>query len=295
MRDAARERTAELFARAVRQQRFDFATEIVDHVPINTMGDLMDVPEADRAQLVAWNTETLGSRHAGRTDEFEEILARNEILLYFQDLAAHRRRTPGDDVISALATGTIDGEPLTDEEIVLNCYSLILGGDESSRLSATGALVALVEHPDQWRALKDGTVGLDSAVEEVLRWTTPAMHFGRRALVDVPVGDRLIRAGDIVTLWNISANFDDEAFPEPGRFDLARTPNRHVTFGYGPHFCIGAFLGRAHVEAVLEGLRDHVAVAKLVGEPRQIYSNFVYGHINLPVELTPEKAKENLR
>ncbi|WP_434449422.1 cytochrome P450 [Lentzea sp. E54] len=294
MRDAARDRTAGLFARAMEQERFDFATEIVDHVPINTMGDLMGVPDADRAQLVAWNTETLGSRDGGGT-EFDEILARNEILLYFQDLAAHRRRTPGEDVISALATGTIDGEPLTDEEIVLNCYSLILGGDESSRLSATGALVALAEHPEQWRALKDGTAGLDSAVEEVLRWTTPAMHFGRRAIVDVTIGDQLVRAGDIVTLWNISANFDEEAFPEPGRFDLARTPNRHLTFGYGPHFCIGAFLGRAHVEAVLEGLRDQVAEFRLAGEPRQIHSNFVYGHINLPVELTPLRTKENLR
>ncbi len=146
-----------------------------------------------------------------------------------------------------LATGTLEGKPLTMDEIVVNCYSLILGGDETSRLSMTGAVAAFLEHPHQWRALLKGEVEVSTAVEEVLRWTTPAIHFGRSALEDVPVGDRgqEIKAGDIVTLWNTSANMDEEVFADPGRFDLARTPNKHIAFGYGPHFCLGAYLGRA--------------------------------------------------
>ncbi|GAA0624926.1 cytochrome P450 [Kutzneria viridogrisea] len=287
-RESVRARTSALLAAAVREERFDFATRVADHIPINTMGDLMDVPEADRAKLVEWNTETLGSRHADGT-QLDEVLARNEILLYFSELAEHRRRHPGEDVISALANGSVDGEPLSDEEVVLNCYSLILGGDESSRLSATGAVVALAEHPEQWRALKDGSVGLAEASEEVLRWTTPAMHFGRRARTEVQVGDQLIAAGDIVTLWNSSANFDEDVFAEPERFDLARTPNKHLTFGYGPHFCLGAYLGRAHVEAVLEALREQVAELALAGPGHQIRSNFVYGYLNLPVSFRGEK------
>jgi cytochrome P450 len=182
-----------------------------------------------------------------------------------------------------LATATVDGKPLSEDEIVFNCYALILGADESSRMSSIGAILALAEYPDQWRALKSGDVTVDSAVEEVLRWTTPAMHFGRRALVDVPVRDQVIKAGDIVTLWNSAANFDEDVFPDPETFDLARTPNRHIAFGHGPHFCIGAFLGRAHQSAVLEGLRELVAEIQIEGQPQRLYSNFVYGYSSLPV------------
>ncbi|MFF8290555.1 cytochrome P450 [Streptomyces sp. NPDC016309] len=284
-------RTGELVAEAVERGDLDFVTDVADHIPINTIGDLMDVPQEDREQLVAWNTQTL-SRHSADDSEMEELLARNEILLYFSDLAARRRRHPGDDVISALATATVDGEPLSEDEIVFNCYSLILGGDESSRMSSAGGLIALAEHPAQWEALKSGAVGVDSATEEVLRWTTPAMHFGRRALVDVPLRDRIIEAGDVVSLWNSSANFDESVFPDPFVFDLARTPNKHVAFGHGPHFCLGAFLGRVHVNAMLEALRTRVAGVRLAGPPQRLFSNFVNGYSGLPVALTAERAPE---
>lgn len=264
----------------------DFATDVADHIPINTIGDLMDVPEADRPQLVDWNNRTL-SRYSAEDTEMEEWLARNEILLYFGDLAARRRRDPGDDVVSALATGEVEGGPLTDDEVVFNCYSLILGADESSRMSAIGAVLALAEHPEQWRALRTGAVGQDIAVDEVLRWTTPAMHFGRRAIADVPLGDQLIRDGDVVTLWNSAANRDESVFPDPERFDLARTPNKHVAFGHGPHYCLGAFLGRAHVGAVLEALRDQVTDITVTGQPRRLYSTFVHGWSSVPVALRP--------
>lgn len=282
--DGVNRRTAALMDEALERGTFDFVTDLADHIPINTIGDLMGVPVRDREQLVQWNTRTLSRTSAEQGPE-EEWLARNEILLYFSQLAAQRRRHPGDDVISALATGTVDGRPLTEDEIVLNCYSLILGGDESSRMSSVGAVIALAEHPDQWRALKEGAVDTGSATEEVLRWTTPAMHFGRRALTDVPVRDRTLAAGDVVTLWNSSANFDEDVFEDPERFDLARTPNKHVAFGHGPHFCLGAFLGRTHVEALLRSLRAEVGHIEILGSPRLLHSNFVYGYTSLPVRL----------
>ncbi|SMQ18905.1 Cytochrome P450 [Streptomyces sp. Ag82_O1-12] len=284
-------RTRALVAETLDRGRLDFVADVADHIPINTIGDLMDIPLEDREQLVAWNTMTL-SRHSADDSEMEELLARNEILLYFSDLAARRRRHPGDDVISALATATVDGEPLSEDEIVFNCYSLILGGDESSRMSSAGGLIALAEHPEQWKALKTGTVDVDSATEEVLRWTTPAMHFGRRALVDVPLREHTIRAGDVVSLWNSSANFDETVFTDPDVFDLARTPNKHVAFGHGPHFCLGAFLGRVHVNAMLDALRAQVADIRLEGPPQRLYSNFVNGYSGLPVSLTAERAVE---
>ncbi|WP_200300916.1 cytochrome P450 [Streptomyces adelaidensis] len=282
-------RTRELVAQALERGELDFVTDVADHIPINTIGDLMDVPAADRERLVEWNTQTL-SRHSSDDSVLDEVMARNEILLYFSELAAERRRNPGDDVISALATATVDGKPLSEEEIVFNCYSLVLGGDESSRMSSIGGLIAFSENPEEWRKLKDGEVGVDSATEEVLRWTTPAMHFGRRALVDVPVRDQVIRAGDVVTLWNSAANFDEDVFPDPYRFDIGRAPNKHVAFGHGPHFCLGAFLGRVHVNAMVDALRTMVRGIRLQGPPQRLYSNFVHGYSGLPVALTAEPA-----
>ncbi|MFJ9887218.1 cytochrome P450 [Streptomyces sp. NPDC091287] len=145
----------------------------------------------------------------------------------------------------------------------------------------------LIEHPEQWRRLVSGEVSVDSAVEELLRWVTPAMHFGRRALVDVEVGGQRIGAGDVVTLWNSSANYDEEVFDRPDVFDLGRTPNKHVSFGYGPHFCLGAYPGRAEIHAMLTALRTHVSDAVLTGPGRPIHSNFLHGYSSLPVSLRP--------
>ncbi|GLV75856.1 cytochrome P450 [Streptomyces hygroscopicus] len=288
--EGVRRRTDELVAYAVDRGDLDFVADVADRIPINTIGDLMDIPTADREQLVEWNTMTL-SRHSSDSSELDEMLARNEILLYFSQLAARRRRNPGDDVISVLATATIDGEPLSENEIVFNCYSLILGGDESSRFSSVGGLIAFSQHPEQWRRFKEGEVSVESTTEEVLRWTTPAMHFGRRALVDVPVRDRTIRAGDVVSLWNSSANFDEDVFTDPYAFDLARTPNKHIAFGHGPHFCLGAFLGRAHVSAMAEALRTRVSEIRLQEAPQRLFSNFVHGYSELRVTLTPEPTR----
>ncbi|MFE0100169.1 cytochrome P450 [Streptomyces sp. NPDC059009] len=276
-------RTRDLISHVLdRGDGFDYAEAVAEHIPMGTICDLMAVPPQDRQALLDWNKQVL-SADSGDATAQDAWLARNEILLYFSDLSRARRKNPGDDVISALATGEIEGRPLTEEEIVFNCYSLIIGGDESSRMASIGAILAFIEHPDQWRAFRSGEVTVESATEEVLRWTTPAMHFGRRAVADVEIGGRTIPAGDIVTLWNTSANFDEEVFPDPLRYDLSRTPNKHVTFGHGPHFCLGAFLGREELKALLAALRDMVATIEPRGEARRVYSNFLYGFSDAPV------------
>ncbi|MEU9031349.1 cytochrome P450 [Streptomyces sp. NPDC048383] len=275
-------RTRDLLSQVVDRGGFDYAEAIAEHIPMGTICDLMAVPPQDRQRLLDWNKQVLSADSSDGTAD-EAWLARNEILLYFSDLARARRRNPGDDVISALATGEVEGRPLSEEEIIFNCYSLIIGGDESSRMASIGAVLAFIEHPAQWQAFKAGGVSVESATEEVLRWTTPAMHFGRRALVDVEIDGHTIAAGDIVTLWNTSANFDENVFADPRRYDLARTPNKHVTFGFGPHFCLGAFLGREELKALLSALRDMVASIESRGEARRVYSNFLHGHSSLPV------------
>ncbi len=150
----------------------------------------------------------------------------------------------------------------------------------------TGGVQALAANPEQWRAFRDGTIGIDTAVEEVLRWTTPSRHLGRLAVETVEVAGGRIEAGDIVTVWLASANFDEREFDEPDMFRLDRTPNRHLTFAYGPHFCVGARLARMQLEATLTALRDLVSGIEVTGAPQRVYSNFIGGTFTLPVRLT---------
>ncbi|MFI6641779.1 cytochrome P450 [Streptomyces sp. NPDC050504] len=282
--EGVKQRADRLVRQAVALGECDFAQDVAEHIPMATIADLLGVPEEDREYLLSLTKEALSTEEEGSGAD-DALVARNELLLYFSELAEERREDPRDDVVSVLATSTIDGEPLTEQEIVFNCYSVIIGGDETSRLSMICGMKELIDHPEQWRRLKSGEVTVESAVEELLRWVTPAMHFGRRAVTDVEIGGEPVREGDVVTLWNSSANYDEEVFDRPDVFDLGRTPNKHVSFGYGPHFCLGAFLGRAEISALLTALRTHVADAELTGPGKPIHSNFLHGYGSLPVSL----------
>jgi cytochrome P450 len=263
----------------------DFATDIAAKIPLTTICELLDVPAADRGYILSLTSSALSGDRAPQTAA-GAWLAKSEILLYFAELARTRQDTPHGDLVSLLASSRVNGSRLPTDEVMLNCYSLILGGDETTRLSMIGALDAFIVYPDQWRALKDGTATVDSAVEEILRWTTPALHGGRTATEDVTLAGQRIRAGDIVTVWNASANRDEREFADPDRFDLTRSPNRHVTLGYGPHFCVGAHVARTQLRFLLSGLRELVSGIRPAGPSRRIYSNFLSGMSSLPVSLT---------
>ncbi|MEV0219669.1 cytochrome P450 [Streptomyces sp. NPDC050704] len=276
-----------LLGDAIEKGSCDFAADVAAGIPLGAICDLLGVPERDRAYVLGLTSSALGSHDADSTAA-DTWIAKSEILLYFANLARDRRDSGHADVIALLAGSRVDGLPLDDDEIMLNCYSLILGGDETARLSMIGAALALLDHPDQWRALKGGEAGIDTAVEEMLRWTTPALHSGRTATTDTEVGDRPVKAGDIVTVWNASANRDERVFDAPDRLRLDRTPNKHITFAYGPHFCLGAYLARAEIGAVLTGLRDLVAEMEQTGPARPVYSNFLSGISSLPLALKGE-------
>ncbi|MEY9854624.1 cytochrome P450 [Catenulispora sp. GAS73] len=280
------ERTAALVAEVAELGTFDFAAEVADRIPMDTICDLLSIPPADRRDLLGWNKAALSADRPGGA-RLDAIEARNEIVLYLMDLAFERREHPGDDVISMIAGAEVEGRPLSPEEVALNCYSLILGGDESSRVTAISSVLAFTQFPDQWQGLRKGTVSIATAVEELLRWATPGMHFARTALCDFTLRDRQVRAGDIVTLWTISANNDETVFAAPRELDLSREPNKHVAFGHGPHFCLGAALGRASLGALLQALVARVGEIELAGVPSRIYSNFIRGHSTLPVTFHP--------
>ncbi|MGQ4348253.1 cytochrome P450 [Streptomyces sp. SAS_275] len=282
--DKLQQRVDQILGHGIGTGTFDFAKEVAEVIPMGTICDLLGFPSTDHKYVLDLSREAVSADDEGQTEE-DVWLSRNELLIYSQEIIETRREDPQDDLISAMATCRINGEPMTDDEVVVNCYGFILAGDHTSRLAMVGALLAFAQHPDQWRALKEGRVSIASAVEEIVRWTTPAMHIGRTATADVTIGGRTIREGEHVILWITSANRDESVFPDPHRFDLARTPNKHLGFGFGPHFCFGSYLGRAEIAAVLKTLVSRVDRIELTGDPKALYSTFLRGYSSLPVSL----------
>ncbi|NUO61114.1 MAG: cytochrome P450 [Hamadaea sp.] len=275
----------DLWIRAALDGRCDVAADIAAKIPLAAICDLLGVPETDRAYVGERTTAALGSDLATPVRDASR-LAQAEILLYFSRLA----RNEPSAILRVLAEGALDGVPLTRDELVLNCYSLILGGDVTTRLSIVGGVAELAADPALWEGVRNGEVDIGSTAEEVLRWTTPVVHLARTAVTEIDLHGRRIRPGDVVTLWPRSANRDEREFADPGRFDPARRPNRHLTFGFGPHFCLGAHLARIEVTAVLEGMRHAVDRITPDGPPQPVYSAFVAGYSALPVRLTPSVA-----
>lgn len=284
---AVRVNTRQLIREAVEAGGCDFAGQIADRIPMSTISNLLGVPEEDRDHLLT-QTRTALSTDDEDVDEVDSEMARNEILMYFMDLVELRRESPGDDVISMLIGSSIDGVPLSDEDVVLNCYSLIIGGDETSRLTMIDSVHTLAARPDQWRRLKDGEVTIDTAVDEVLRWASPTMHFGRSVVHETEVHGVRLRPGEIVTLWHASGNRDERVFDRPGTFDLGRTPNRHMAFGHGPHFCVGSYLAKVEIAELLMALRDFATGIERTGEAQRLRSNFLTGFSTLSVRFRPD-------
>ncbi|MEW1647590.1 cytochrome P450 [Streptomyces sp. NPDC091219] len=286
--ESVRRSTWRLLAEAVERGTCDFAGEVAAHIPLAAICDLLGVPTADRGHIIELTSSALSSTDGVPTTE-TSWTSRNGLLLYFAELAESRRSKPYDDIVSLLVSQEVAGRPLSHEEIIFNCYSIIMGGHETTRLAMIGGLEALIAHPRQWELLKSGAVGTVTAVDEVLRWTTPALHGGRTATQDSFLGDAFIEEGDVVTVWNVSANHDERVFDHPERFDQARTPNKHLAFAHGAHFCIGAHLARQEISAVLEALRALVRTPVATAPPQRVFSSFLSGLATLPVALEPER------
>lgn len=263
----------------------DAAGDVSANVPLGAICDLLEIPESDRHYLLGLTSHAWSTDYADEPPQ-DAWVAKSEILLYFSRLAKERRGAEHDDMVTLLANCRVNGEPLTPTELMANCYGLMIGGDETGRHAITGTIQALIENPDQWRALKNGDVDIETATEEALRWTVPSLHGGRTATADVAVNGQQIKAGDIVSVWIISANRDEEVFDNPDAFNLARTPNNHFTFAHGAHHCLGHYLGRMEVHAVLDGLRRLVGGLEQTGEEKWIYSSILHGMHSLPLRVS---------
>lgn len=213
--------------------------------------------------------------------------AHHELFSTFRDEVNSRTADDSaEDLIGILRRMSVDEDPLTEHQIMLNCYALLLGANVTTP-HVIGTMVAMMaEHPEQFRRLRDNPELRQSCVQEVLRWSSPASHFMRYAVQDVQMHGRTIRAGEPVSVWLGSANRDERVFRDPWTFDVARRPNRHVAFGSGPHYCIGAGLATLAVTAFLEHLVNLVDKVEIAGDVCNLASNFVAGYKSMPVRMT---------
>jgi cytochrome P450 len=269
--------------RGVAGRELDFV-DVARALPNHVVCRLMDLPRAD------W--EWIGEVTSGafELDTDASSGAHGEIFLYFMDLLAERRARPGDDFVSWVATrGDTDGDrSLSDEEIVFNCNGVLAGANETTRYAAAGGVLALAENPEAWSRLRAiGSDGVPAAVEEILRWTTPGVHALRTVVAPVTVRGVELLPGELVTLWNLSANRDENVFPDADRFVVDRTPNRHIAFGHGRHLCLGARLARYELQVLFRRLLEQVSAFELVGTPTFTPSNFTWGVSSCPARLRP--------
>jgi cytochrome P450 len=280
----------ELLDRLVPGKVFDFVTDVAAKIPVSVTCGLLGIPGEDWAWIANLSTSSFAAedREFWNRSSVEETLALSniELLSYFLDLIAVRRQQPEQDLVSTMIALCIDGNKLSSEEIALNCFSFLLGGNETIRYAAASGLFALIRRPEVIVRLRENHALISSAVEEILRWATPNAHVLRVATKDVRIRDQMIRTGEMVTLWSTSANRDEAVFPNPYEFDIGREPNQHLTFGIGNHYCIGASIARLELKVLFLEIVRRGYCFEVEHEPSHLRSNFLSGFKHLFLKLT---------
>jgi cytochrome P450 family 142 subfamily A polypeptide 1 len=283
-----REICVELLARARDKGRFDFVPEIAAQLPMIVIGDLLGVAPEDRNDLLRWSDDLILGTSASASPEARAraVTAFTEYAAYHRRVVADRRARPREhDLLSVLVHAEIDGDRLDDDALLQESLLILVGGDDTTRHVISGGLHALLQHPDQRRLLAAHPDAIAVGVEEMLRWVTPIQNMARRTTRDVELRGQRLREGDTVLLLYPSANRDEEVFVDPDRFDAARSPNDHLAFGHGTHFCLGASLARLELRVLFEELLARLPTLALASDepPSRRPSNFITGIESLPV------------
>jgi cytochrome P450 len=198
-------------------------------------------------------------------------------------MVAERRKKPQDDLITVFTQCEYEGKPLSDMDVLSWCFIIVIAGNETTRNGTTGGMLAFIENQHELRRLQQDMALLAPAVEEIVRWTSPIIHFGRTATQDYPLRDKIIRAGESVALFYPSANRDEEVFDAPFEFKIDRQPNRHIGFGVGEHFCLGAHLARLEMQVAYKHLLPRIEEIELTGPAERLHSGLVGGVKHLPI------------
>lgn len=265
----------------------DLVTAVTDDYALLNLADLLGVPESDRGLLLTWTERVIAYQDPdeppvlgpdGRPVNPRSPAMLREMFTYARELAAYKRRSPADDVMTSLAQSELSAA-----ELEMFFFLLTVAGNDTVRSAAPGGFLTLAEHPDEQRRLRAGEAGLDRAVDELLRRYPPVLSFRRTATRDTALAGQRIRAGDKVVVFHASANYDERVFDAPYGLDLGRSPNPHVSFGDGPHVCLGAHFARLQLRVLHEEALDVLPPLVTAGPPRRLVSNFINGIKSLPL------------
>src|SRR3954470_6794255 len=275
-----------LLDRVIDQGQCDFVTDVAAWLPLIMIGDALGFDESDHPTLLKWSDDLMRGLGQDDPEKVSSMLAAFEgYSTYMTDVIPDRRAQPRDDLTSILVHAEVDGDRFDDATLVSETLLILIGGDETTRHVMTGGLYQLLTHHDQWDALLNDRALLPSAIEEMLRWVTPIKNMARTATQDVELRGQQIREGQKVLLLYPSANRDEDQFSEPFQFDIARSPNEHVAFGFGTHFCLGNSLARLELQVLFEQLLDRLPNIGWVDadEPEHRPANFVSGYETMKV------------
>ncbi|OBK71902.1 cytochrome P450 [Mycobacterium sp. 1274761.0] len=264
----------------------DFVTDIAADFPLYVILSLLGLPESDFPRMQLLTQEMFGrdDPEYQRSQEPEAVLAvMQDFLNYFATLTASRRHRPTGDLASAIANGRIDGEPLSDVDTASYYVIIASAGHDTTKDAISGGLRALIENPSELGRLKQDLMLMPTAVEEMIRWTTPVKEFMRTATAATTVRGVDIAEGESVYLAYVSGNRDEEVFDDPFRFDISRDPNKHLAFGYGAHFCLGAALARMEISSLYRELLPRLESIELAGEAELSATTLVGGLKHLPI------------
>lgn len=301
------ERAASLVAAVADRDEFDLVADVVGDLPVAVLASVLGVPEEDRGLLYDWSNRVIGYQDTDYADSFSfdpttgTDMARRalavrpepdadgrmpdprsragliDLYTYAHELAEFRRAEPGDDIVSLLLAAEFDGTVLSTEEFETLFFLFAVAGNETLRNGIPGGMFTLMQHPEPYQRLIEDPSLVPSAVEEMLRYWPPVIHFRRTATADVQLGGVPIAAGDKVAVYHLAANRDPAVFDDPHRFEIERAPNDHVSFGFGPHFCLGAHLARTQMRCMVTELNRRLGRLEPVGEPVRLQSNFQQG------------------
>jgi cholest-4-en-3-one 26-monooxygenase len=290
-----RKLTNELLDAVSARGECDFVTDVAQWIPMAVIGDMLGMPRENHAELLRWSDELLGGGEVAAIADENERRARQagvalEYLSFARAVIDDRRKNPSEDLMSILVHAVIDGDRLSDEEILQESLLILIGGDETTRHVMTGGLLELIRNPDEKRKLAAAPKRhILSAVEEMLRWVSPIQNMNRTVTRDTELHGQKLREGDRLLLLYPSGNRDASEFPEPDRFDVTREPNRHVAFGgFGTHHCLGATLARLELRVLFEELlRRFPDIELATSDPLPVRpGNFIVGLEHMPVRFS---------
>lgn len=267
------------------ERECDFVEAVSAPVSLRVLTHFLGVPDGHSKRFFRWTNRLIGEDEPDLRRVLLGRFSLLQLLFYASRLARKRRRNPGGDVYSKLVTSSLDGTPMSNKQLGMNFFLLVIAGNETTRNALSGGLQALCEHPEQLAMLREDPSLLPSAIEEMLRWVSPVMQFRRTAMRDVELAGASIRTGDKVVVYYGSANRDPRVFANPDVFDITRKPNPHLAFGAGTHFCMGSHMARLEMRLTLSEFLRRFPNVSMQAPPERIHSNFISGIKRMPVSL----------